>query len=246
MGGRRVGLRFGVLHFEGVLTGAYTLPARPGGRFLGLKDGAWGDAGGLEAAKMNGMSPKVDGYVRKNKRWGEELQKLRGIVLDCGLTEEVKWRVPVYTMEGRNVVILGAFKEYCACTFVKGVLLKDGAGVLKKPGENTQAARVIRFTKVGEIAELEAVLKGYIREAMEVERAGLKVALKKITEHKVPEELRRKMEGMPALKTAFGALTPGRQRSYLLYIGGAKRSETREARVERCVPRILEGKGLAE
>jgi uncharacterized protein YdeI (YjbR/CyaY-like superfamily) len=193
---------------------------------------------------MIAMSPKVDGYVRKNKTWQEVLQALRVILVDCGLTEEVKWRVPVYTLEGGNVMILGAFKEYCMLSFVKGALLKDGEGILQKPGENTQSARVIRFTEGREVAEREAVLRAYVREAMAVEKAGLKVAFKKITEHKVPEEMQKKLAGMPALRKAFGGLTPGRQRAYLLYIGGAKQSETRAARVEKCVPRILEGKGL--
>ena len=193
---------------------------------------------------MNPMSPKVDGYVRKNKRWQEELQKLRMILLDSELAEEVKWRVPVYTLRNSNVIILGAFKEYCMLSFVKGALLKDAAGILKKPGENTQASRVIRFTHAGEIGEMEPLLKNYIQEAIAVERAGLKVAFKKITEHKVPEELRRKLDEIPALKAAFAALTPGRQRAYLLFISGAKQSQTREARVEKCMPRILKGKGM--
>ncbi len=201
---------------------------------------------GLRVSDMNGMGPKVDGYIRKNKRWGEELQKLRTIVLDCGLTEEVKWRVPVYTSEGRNIVFLGAFKESCVLSFVKGVLLNDAQGILTKPGEETQAARVIRFTQVRAIEEMEAVLKAYIREALAVEKAGLKVPLKKITERKVPEELQRKLDQMPTLKTAFKALTPGRQRSYLFYISGAKQAKTREARVEKCLPQILKGKGVDE
>ncbi len=174
------------------------------------------------------------------------MQKLRTIVLGCGLTEEVKWRVPVYTSEGRNIVILGAFKESCVLSFVKGVLLKDAKGVLMKPGEESQATRVMRFTQVREIEAMEPVLNAYIQEAVVVERAGLKVPMKKITERKVPEELQRKLDESPALKNAFGALTPGRQRAYLLYVSGAKQSQTRQARVEKCVPRILKGKGIDE
>jgi uncharacterized protein YdeI (YjbR/CyaY-like superfamily) len=193
---------------------------------------------------MNRMNPKVDGYVRKNKKWQEELQALRRVILDCRLTEEVKWRVPCYTSENRNIVFLGAFKESCALSFVKGALLKDVRGILKKPGENTQSTRVIRFTDVYQIVELEPVLKAYIDEAIKVEKAGLKVKLKKITERKIPEELQTKLDEIPSLKTAFHALTPGRQRAYLLYFSAAKQSKTRESRVEKCIPRILNGKGL--
>ena len=193
---------------------------------------------------MNSMTPQVDGYIRKNKRWGEELQKLRAIILECPLTEEVKWRVPVYTWEDRNVVILGSFKDSCVLSFVKGALLKDDGGILTKPGENTQAARVIRFTNVGEIVAVESLLKAYILEAVDVEKAGLKVAFKKTSEFAMPEELRKKLDQSPGLKAAFGALTPGRQRAYLLYFSAAKQSKTREMRVEKCVPRILKGKGL--
>ena len=202
------------------------------------------EAGNLEHRYMNNMTPQVDGYIRKNKRWGEELQKLRAIILECPLTEEVKWRVPVYTWEDRNVVILGSFKDSCVLSFVKGALLKDDGGILTKPGENTQAARVIRFTNVGEIAAVEPVLKAYILEAVDVEKAGLKVAFKKTSEFAMPEELRKKLDQSPGLKAAFGALTPGRQRAYLLYFSAAKQSKTREMRVEKCVPRILKGKGL--
>ncbi len=193
---------------------------------------------------MNSMTPKVDGYIRKHRKWQEPLQKLREIVLECGLTEEVKWRVPCYTLENRNVIILGAFKEYCALTFVKGALLQDAKGILAKPGENTQAARVVRFTDAREVVELKATLKAHIREAIAVEKAGLKVPFKKITEHAVPQELQRKLDQNPELKAAFCALTPGRQRAYLLYFSGAKQSTTRQARIEKCVSRILEGKGL--
>ncbi len=193
---------------------------------------------------MNKMNPKVDGFVRKNERWQEELQALRKIVLDSPLTEEVKWRVPCYTFEDHNVVILGAFKEHCVLSFVKGALLKDPRGILAFPGENTQSARVVRFANVGEIVKIASVLKAYIKEAISVEKAGLKVPLKKITERPIPEELQNKFNDAPALKAAFEALTPGRQRAYLLYFSGAKQSKTREARIEKCAPQILNGKGM--
>jgi uncharacterized protein YdeI (YjbR/CyaY-like superfamily) len=193
---------------------------------------------------MNRMNPKVDGYLRKSKQWQEELRKLRMILLDCPLTEEVKWRHPCYTFQEHNIVILGRFKESCVLTFVKGALLKDVKGVLVKPGENTQAARVIRFTNVAQIVELEPILKAYVRQAIEVEKAGLKVKFKKITEFKIPKELKNKFGEMPALKTAFAALTPGRQRGYLLYFSAAKQSKTRESRIEKCTQRILKGNGL--
>jgi len=193
---------------------------------------------------MNKMNPKVDGYLRKSKKWQQELQKLREIALDCQLTEEVKWRHPCYTYEASNVVILGAFKESCVMTFVKGALLKDANRILVKPGENTQVARVIRFTDVQQIVDLEPVLKAYIHEAVEVEKAGTKVQLKKVTERAIPQELQQKLDAIPALKTAFSALTPGRQRAYLLFFSAAKQSKTREARVEKCMQRILSGKGL--
>ncbi len=193
---------------------------------------------------MNEMNPKVDGYLRKARKWRGELTELRRIVLGCRLIEEVKWRVPCYTFQKHNVVILGGFKEYCALTFVKGVLINDANGILAKPGENTQAARVIRFIHAREIVELEPVLKAYIREAIEVEKAGLKVKLKKITERKIPEELQNKLDELPSLKTAFRALTPGRQRAYLLYFSAPKQSKTRVSRVEKCMPQILNGKGL--
>jgi uncharacterized protein YdeI (YjbR/CyaY-like superfamily) len=193
---------------------------------------------------MNRMNPKVDGYLRKSKQWQEELRALRTIFLDSELTEEVKWRHPCYTFQERNIVIIGRFKECCMLNFVKGALLKDARGILVKPGENTQASRVIRFTNVQQIIELEPVLKAYINDAIEVEKAGLKVKFKKITEFKIPAELQNKFNEIPALKTAFTALTPGRQRAYLLYFSAAKQSKTREARVEKCMQQILKGKGL--
>ena len=193
---------------------------------------------------MNRMNPKVDGYVRKSKEWQEELQKLRTIILDCQLTEEVKWRVPCYTFQGSNVLFIGRFKESCVLSFVKGVLLKDAKGILIQQTENSQSVRVIRFTNVQQIVELAPVLKAYINEAIEAEKAGLKVSLKKTSEFKIPEEFQSKLDEVPALKKAFGALTPGRQRAYLLYFSGAKQSKTRASRVEKCMKQILSGKGL--
>ena len=193
---------------------------------------------------MNKTNPKVDGYIRKSKQWQEELQKLRTILLDCQLTEEVKWRVPCYTFQGRNVAFIGRFKESCVLSFVKGVLLKDARRILIQQTENSQSVRVIRFTTVEQIVKLETVLKAYIREAIEVEKAGLKVTLKKISEFKIPEEFQTKLDEIPALKKAFGALTPGRQRGYLLHFSGAKQSKTRAARVEKWMPHILNGKGI--
>ena len=188
---------------------------------------------------VNSMNPKVDGYLRKAKQWKKEFEKLRMIVLDCGLTEELKWGKPCYTFEKSNIVIIQGFKEFCALLFTKGALLKDPDGILKKFG--WQAARRIPFTNVREIVEMEPILKTYIREAKE--KAGLEVTYKKNPEP-VPEELRNKLDEMPALRTAFEALTPGRQRGYILYFSGAKQSKTRESRVEKCIPQILKGKGL--
>ena len=193
---------------------------------------------------MNRMNPKVDGYLRKSKKWQEELQKLRMIVLDCQLTEEVKWRVPCYTFQERNIVILGRFKECCVLSFVKGALLNDASGILVKPGENTQAARVIRFTNVQQIVKMEPILKAYIYEAIQVEKTGLKVKFKKTAEFKVPEEFQNKLAEISALKTAFDALTPGRQRAYILYFSAPKHAKTRGSRVEKCMRQILNGKGF--
>jgi uncharacterized protein YdeI (YjbR/CyaY-like superfamily) len=190
------------------------------------------------------MNPKVDAYLDKAKKWRKEMEKLRRILLGCELTEELKWGKPCYTFQASNVVIILPLKEYCALLFCKGALLKDAHGILVKAGENTQAARQIRFTHLREIVGRETILKAYIHEAMEVEKTGLKVTYKKITEFKVPEELQKKLDEIPALKTAFKALTPGRQRGYLLYFSAAKQSKTRESRVEKCMPQILHGKGL--
>jgi uncharacterized protein YdeI (YjbR/CyaY-like superfamily) len=193
---------------------------------------------------MNKPNPSVDGFIRKSKQWQAELKELRRIILDSPLTEEVKWRVPCYTFQGKNVVFMGPFKDGCVLSFVKGVLLKDPKRILIQQTENSQSVRIIRFTSVQEIVELEPVLKAYIDEAVEVEKAGLKVKLKTVSEFKVPEELQTKFKEKPALKTAFGALTPGRQRAYLLHFSGAKQSKTREARIEKHMKRILSGKGL--
>jgi uncharacterized protein YdeI (YjbR/CyaY-like superfamily) len=190
------------------------------------------------------MDRKVDVVLRKSKRWQGELQQLRRILLDCGLTEALKWRQPCYTYQDSNVVIMGGFKEYCALSFFKGALLKDPKGILIQPGENTQSARMIRFTHVREIAEMEPILKSYVHEAIAVEEAGLKVEFKKITEFAIPEELQARLDESRALKTAFDALTPGRRRAYIMHFSAAKQSKTRESRIDKCVPRILDGKGL--
>jgi uncharacterized protein YdeI (YjbR/CyaY-like superfamily) len=190
------------------------------------------------------MNPKVDGYLRKAKKWQEEMEKLRKIILDCGLTEELKWGHPCYTFQKSNIVLIHGFKEYCALLFFKGALLKDANGILVQQTKNVQAGRQIRFTNVREIVELEAILKAYIHEAIEVEKAGLKVNYKKTTEFIIPEEFQKKLDEIPALKAAFNALTPGRQRGYILYFSAPKQSKTRESRVEKCMQQILNGKGL--
>jgi len=193
---------------------------------------------------MNGMNPKVDFYFNKTEKWQEEQKKLRLIVLDCGLNEELKWGVPCYTFQKSNVVLIHAFKEYCALLFFKGALLNNANGILIQQSEHTQATRQIRFTNIQEIAELETILKAYIYEAIEVEKAGLQVEFKKTAEFAVPEEFQKKLDEIPTLKTAFEALTPGRQRAYLLHLSQPKQSKTRESRVEKCIPQILIGKGL--
>jgi uncharacterized protein YdeI (YjbR/CyaY-like superfamily) len=193
---------------------------------------------------MTKMNPKVDWFFSKAKKWQEEVQKLRTIILDCPLTEELKWGCPCYTFQESNIVLIHTFKEYCALLFFKGALLKDAKGILIQQTKNVQSARQIRFTYVREIVEMEAVLKAYIREAMEVEKAGLKVKLKKTSQFSVPEEFQSKLDAIPALKTAFAALTPGRQRGYLLYFSAPKQSKTRESRIEKCTQQILKGKGL--
>jgi uncharacterized protein YdeI (YjbR/CyaY-like superfamily) len=193
---------------------------------------------------MNKTNPKVDGFFRKAKQWQEELSQLRRIVLDCQLNEELKWGVPCYTLDKSNIVLIHLFKEYCALLFFKGALLKDANGILIQQTENVQAARQIRFTNVQQIVEMGPILKAYINEAIEVEKAGLKVSYKKTTEFIIPEEFQNKLDEIPALKTAFDALTPGRQRAYILHFSAPKQSKTRESRVEKCMQQILNGKGL--
>jgi uncharacterized protein YdeI (YjbR/CyaY-like superfamily) len=190
------------------------------------------------------MNPKVDFYFIKAQKWQKELEKLRTIILDCQLTEELKWGVPCYSFQESNIVLIHVFKEYCALLFIKGVLLHDSNGILIQQTKNVQAGRQIRFTNVQEIVEMETILKAYIYEAIEVEKAGLKVNFKKTTEFIVPEEFQNKLDEIPDLKTAFDALTPGRQRAYILYFSASKQSKTRESRVEKCMQQILNGKGL--
>jgi uncharacterized protein YdeI (YjbR/CyaY-like superfamily) len=190
------------------------------------------------------MNPKVDFYFNKAKKWQEELEQLRMIALDCGLDEELKWGCPCYTFQKNNIVLIHAFKEYCAFLFFKGALLNDANGILIQQTENVQAARQIRFTNIREIIDMKPELKAYIYEAIEVEKAGLKVELKNTREFTVSEEFQYKLDKIPALKTAFEALTPGRQRGYLLHFAAPKQSKTREARVEKYIPQILDGKGL--
>ena len=197
-----------------------------------------------DKSQMNNGNPKVDFFFSKAQKWQEEFKKLRTIVLACGLTEELKWGKPCYTFEKSNVVLIHGFKEYCALLFIKGALLKDAKDILIQQTRNVQAARQIRFTNIREIAKLEPVLKAYIKEAIEIEKAGLEVKLKKTSEFKVPDELQIELDAMPVLRTAFDALTPGRQRGYVLYFSGAKQSKTRESRVEKWIPQILKGKGL--
>lgn len=193
-----------------------------------------------------GTNPKVDGYLKKAKRWPAETEKLRSIILDCGLTEEWKWGKPCYAFEGKNIVIIQGFKKYCALLFFKGVLLKDPNRVLVKTGENTIVGRQIRFTQVRQIVAMEPILKAYIHEAIEVEKAGLKVDVQKNAKLNIPQEFQNKLDENPALKTAFNALTPGRQRGYIFYFSGAKQSQTRASRVEKWMPQILKGKGFNE
>jgi uncharacterized protein YdeI (YjbR/CyaY-like superfamily) len=192
---------------------------------------------------MNAMNPKVDWFFNKASQWQEEYEKLRTICLSCGLTEELKWGCPCYTIEKSNIVLIHGFKEYCALLVFKGALLSDPNGILIQQTENVQSARQIRFTNLLEIVEMEFTLKAYIHEAIEVEKAGLKVELKKTSEYKVPEEFQYKLDHIPELKTAFEALTPGRQRGYLFYFSQPKLSKTRQDRVEKYLPKILSGKG---
>jgi len=190
------------------------------------------------------MNSDVDLHFRDAEKWHDEYKKLRSIILECNLTEELKWGNPCYTLNNKNVVLIHGFKEYCALLFFKGALLKDPDSILIRQTVNVQAGRQIRFTDVKEITKLERSLKSYIFEAIEVEKAGLKVSLKKTSEYKIPVELQTRLDEMPALKTAFQSLTQGRQRAYIFYFSQAKQSKTRESRIEKSIPDILKGKGL--
>ncbi|MBC7554788.1 MAG: YdeI/OmpD-associated family protein [Taibaiella sp.] len=190
------------------------------------------------------MNPKVDFYFNKAKHWQEELELLRKIVLDCGLEEELKWGVPTYTLEGANIVLIHVFKEYCAVLFFKGALLHDAHHILIQQTENVQSARQIRFTNPGEVTELKPTLKAYIYEAIEVEKAGLEVELKKTKEYTIPQEFQEQLDSVSGFKAAFEALTPGRQRGYLLHFSAPKQSKTRASRVEKSIKAIFDGKGL--
>ncbi|HEX7754763.1 MAG TPA: YdeI/OmpD-associated family protein [Niabella sp.] len=191
------------------------------------------------------MNPKVDFYFSKGK-WQEAIKLLRKTVLGCGLTEELKWGCPCYVFEDRNIVLIHVFKEYCALLFFKGALLQDAEGILIQQTENVQSARQVRFTSAQEVKKWQPAVKSYIYEAIEVERAGLKVPLKKTKDYTIPEEFQKQLDKRPALKKAFQALTPGRQRGYLFYFSQAKQPKTREVRVEKYIPKILEGKGLED
>ena len=193
---------------------------------------------------MSDTNPKVDAFLKRTKEWQEEFKQLRALILSSDLTEELKWGYPCYSFEGTNVVLMHGFKEYCALLFFKGALLKDPKGILVQQTKNVQAARQIRFRNVGEIVKMKTVLKAYVKEAIEVEKAGLKVNFKKTKEFDVPEEFKKRLDKSRALKSAFKALTPGRQRAYLLYFSQPKQAKTREARVEKSVQQILDGKGL--
>ena len=197
----------------------------------------------ITASKAN---PKVDAFIAKAKQWQEEFKKLRAILLDSELTEEFKWSQPCYTFQGKNVVVIGGLKESCALAFFKGVLLKDVHGVLTWPGQHSQSTRWFKFASVREIAEMKSVVKAYVREAIEVEKAGLKVKLKKTSDLKFPEELQLMLDEFPELRRAFEALTPGRQRAYIYHFSAPKQSKTREARVRKYMPHILKGKGLLD
>jgi uncharacterized protein YdeI (YjbR/CyaY-like superfamily) len=190
------------------------------------------------------MNPKVDAYLGRAKQWQEEMTKLRSIVLDCGLTEELKWGCPCYTWQDSNVVLIHAFKEYCALLFMKGALLKDEEGILVQQTKNVQSGRQIRFTSLQQVTKMKSIVKAYVQEAIAVEQAGLKVELKDTGEFDFPDEFQAKLDDMPELQTAFEALTPGRQRGYLLHFAAPKQSKTRVSRIEKCVQHIMSGKGL--
>jgi len=191
-------------------------------------------------------NPKVDAFIRDAKRWQSVLKQLRAILLESELTEEFKWYQPCYTFQGKNVVVISGMKESCAFALFKGALLKDAHGVLTAPGKNSQSTRWIKFTSVREVVEMKTILKAYIREAIEVERSGLKVKLRKTSDLKFPDELQTMLDEFPDFKAAFETLTPGRQRAYIYHISGAKQSKTRESRVPNCMPQIMKGKGLLD
>lgn len=190
------------------------------------------------------MNPQIDELIRNSKSWKHEMEALRNLLLQCGLNEEFKWRQPCYTFQGKNIAIIGAFKDYCGLAFFKGVLLQDEQKLLVAAGENLQSSRLFKFTTVDEIHAIEATIKAYIFEAIEIEKAGLKVEFKKSKHLDLPEELMQKMEAEPVFKAAFESLTPGRQRAYNLFFSGAKQSATRISRIEKYVDRILKGKGI--
>lgn len=191
-------------------------------------------------------NPKVDALLDRTTEWRQEIEALRKIILVCGLTEDFKWGWPCYSLDKKNVVLIHGFKDYCALLLFKGALMQDPEGILIQQTENVQAARQIRFSGLDEIKRMDNILKAYIYQAAEVEKAGLKVDFKKTTEFPMPEEFQDRLDAMPELKKAFEALTPGRQRGYLLHFSSAKRSATRQARIEKCMPGILEGKGLQD
>jgi uncharacterized protein YdeI (YjbR/CyaY-like superfamily) len=195
---------------------------------------------------MNKKNPKVDFFFEKVQKWQKEFKGLRKVILDCKLNEELKWGVPCYTFEKKNVILMHGFKEYCAILFVKGALLKDPAGMLITQTKNVQAGRQIRFTDLKEITDNESILKAYIKEAIEVEKRGMKVNFKMTEEFDIPEEFQNKLDELPALKSAFDTLTPGRQRAYLLYFSAPKQSKTRLSRIEKYIPAILQGRGLKD
>ncbi|MBP6431411.1 MAG: YdeI/OmpD-associated family protein [Ferruginibacter sp.] len=204
------------------------------------------------------MNPKVDHYLIagcgrcnlyntpqcKVNNWQKELVALRMIMLECGLTEELKWSMPTYTADGKNVLIVAAFKDFCSINFFKGALLKDEQHILVQPGENSQSAKLLKFTDVKQITKQKVIIKSYVKEAIEIEKQGKKVSFKKITEQKIPEELQTKFDELPAFKAAFNALTPGKQRGYLIHFSQPKQSATRQSRIEKCIPKIFEGKGF--
>ena len=192
------------------------------------------------------MNPKVDWFFKKDTKWKDEYAQLREIALSSGLTEELKWGCPCYTLDGNNVVLIHGFKDYCAYLFHKGALLKDSKGILIQQTENVQSARQIRFKHLDQIVDMEPILKSYIKEAIKLEKAGAKVQMKETSEFKMPVEFKNVLETTPAVKKAFNALTPGRQRGYLLHFSSAKLAKTREARIEKNIPKILKGKGLED